>query len=82
MTELTVHEDSTLEDARERVRGFVDVGDDVEVYREVMTRETNNRISGTVATLEEDFFGIETDPGDLESLEYTEVDRVVLISED
>ncbi|GAB3041557.1 hypothetical protein GCM10025298_33970 [Natronobiforma cellulositropha] len=62
------------------MRGFVDVGDEVEVYREVMTREKNNRISGTVAALEEEFLGVETDPGDLESLEYGEVDRLVLVS--
>lgn len=81
MVEVTIHEDDDVAQARERVREFVDVGDEVEVYRAVMTEETNNRIEGTVAALEEEVFGIETSPGDVESVAYTDVDRLSLVTD-
>ena len=81
MTELTVSENSDLERARQKIRDFVDVGDEIEIYRDERTLDTDTHITGTVAGLDDDAIGVETNPGSIDRLTYTDVDRITLVSE-
>lgn len=82
MTELTMPADVDNEAAAERVQQFADVGDEVELYREVMNLETENRIHGTLVEISSEYIAIDTGDEATERIQPDEIDRMMLISDD
>lgn len=82
MTELTMPADVDNEAAAKRVQQFADVGDEVELYREVMNLETENRIQGTLVEISSEYITIDTGDEATERIQPDEIDRMMLISDD
>ncbi|WP_255168514.1 hypothetical protein [Natrononativus amylolyticus] len=82
MAELTMPADIDNEEAAERVRQFASVGDEVELYQEVMNLESENRLRGTLVDISPEHVTIETDDETNERLRPTEIDRMMLVSDE
>lgn len=83
MTELDVPEDADTQEARELVREFLSVGDEIEIYDTVMMTGEQNRLEGTVAGIEEEFVELEdaTESPATERIGYGDIDRVAIVEE-
>lgn len=81
MSELTIQNDADPVAVREQVREFVTVGEEIRIHRQVVTAEKANRVSGTVASIDDEFLAIETDPGSVTAIDYADIDSVSKVSD-
>ena len=83
MTELDVPQDADAQEARELVRELVSVGDEIEIYDTVMVAGEENRMTGTVVGIEEEYLELEdaTESPSTDRVSYGDIDRVAIVEE-
>ncbi|WP_276254203.1 hypothetical protein [Halomontanus rarus] len=81
MTELDMPDGVDTEEATTLIREFAEVGDRVELYHDVQSLETENRLTGTIVDIKTEYLELDVDEPANERLQPTDIDRMSLVSE-